>query len=151
MRARSLSIKHRPQETDAGCLAACVQMALESLDVAISQKELNRLFELTPAGVPTPRLGRLERYGVQVTIQRGDQDDLLKAIDSGVPPILFVRTGQLAYWNIDTQRALLVSGYEGPDVLLNDPAFSDAPQRVNIDELMLAWDEFDNTYALITL
>jgi len=108
------------------------------------------LFDLTPAGLPAPRLTRLERYGVQVTIQQGNQADLLQAIDQNVPPIVFVRTAQLPYWDIDTQHAVLVSGYDGPDLLLNDPAFPDAPWRVSADEFMLAWDEFDNTYALLT-
>jgi ABC-type bacteriocin/lantibiotic exporter with double-glycine peptidase domain len=150
MSTNLLPIEHRSQEADAGCLAACVQMVMGNLGITVSQNELNRLLELTPAGVPTPRLLRLERYGVQATIQRGDQNDLLEAIDPGAPPILFVCTGQLSYWDIDTQHALLVSGYDGPDLLLNDPAFPDAPQRVHIDELMLAWDEFDNTHTLIT-
>ncbi len=30
------------------------------------------------------------------------------------------------------------------------PAFPDAPKTVPTDELMLAWDEFDNAYAQIT-
>jgi len=45
---------------------------------------------------------------------------------------------------------LLLSSYKDPHLLLNDPAFPDAPRRVNVDELMLAWDEFDNIYALLT-
>ncbi len=150
MPAHLLLIEHYPQKADAGCLAACVQMALARLGITISQNELNRLFDLTPAGVPVPRLKRLEQYGVQVTIQQGDQVDLLQAIDRGVPLIVFVRTASLSYWDVDTQHALLVSGYDGSDLLLNDPAFPDAPQRVSVGEFMLAWDEFDNTYALLT-
>ena len=146
----SLPVEHRPQKADAGCLAACVQMALTRLNISVSQDELNRLFDLTPAGVPMPRLKRLERYGIHVTIRQGNQADLLQTIDQGVPPIVFVRTAQLPHWDIDTQHAILVSGYDGSNLLLNDPAFPDAPQRVNADELMLAWDEFDNNYALLT-
>lgn len=41
-------------------------------------------------------------------------------------------------------------GYAGPHLLVNDPAFPAAPQTVLADELMLAWDEFDNAYALLT-
>lgn len=107
MPARLLLIEHHSQESDAGCLAACVQMALERLGITISQDELNCLFDLTPAGVPLSRLKRLERYDVRVTIQRGSQADLLRAIDQDVPPIIFVRTGQLSYWDIDTQHAVL--------------------------------------------
>ena len=151
MPTRSLKIEHSLQETDAGCLAACAQMALAQLGITVSQKELNRLFDLTPAGVPLPRLKRLERYGIRVTIQRGNHSDLLEAIDSGTAPIVFVRTGQLSYWNIDTQHAVLISGYEGSDLLVNDPALRQAPQKVNANELLLAWDEFDNIYAAFTL
>jgi hypothetical protein len=53
--ARSLPIEHRPQEVDAGCLAACAQMALTAIGVTASQTDLNRIFEifeLTPVGVP---------------------------------------------------------------------------------------------------
>jgi ABC-type bacteriocin/lantibiotic exporter with double-glycine peptidase domain len=146
---RSLQVEHSLQETDAGCLAACAQMALAQLGITVSQKELNLLFDLTPAGVPVPRLKRLEQYGVQVTIQRGSCYDLMEAVDSGTAPIVFIRTGQLFYWNIDTQHAVLISGYDGPDLLVNDPALRQAPQRVNANELLLAWDEFDNIYAML--
>ena len=66
-----LAIEHRPQEVDAGCLAACVQMALAHLGITVSQKALNRLFKLTPAGVPVSRLVRLECYDIRVTMLRG--------------------------------------------------------------------------------
>jgi hypothetical protein len=74
-----------------------------------------------------------------------------KAIDQNVPPLLFIRTGQLSYWNEDTQHTVLVSGYDDLDLLVHDPAFPDAPRRVNADEIMLAWDEFDNTFATLSL
>jgi ABC-type bacteriocin/lantibiotic exporter with double-glycine peptidase domain len=151
---RLLAIEHTPQEVDAGCLAACCQMLLARLGISVSQEELelNQLFELTPLGVPLSRLTRLEPYGVQVAIQKdGDWDALRQAIDQDLPSIVFVRTQQLSYWIQDTQHVLLVSGYDDPNVLLHDPAFSNAPQRVLADELMLVWDEFDNVYAHIVL
>jgi len=100
-------------------------------------------------GVPASHLVRLEgRYGVEVSFRRGTANDLRDAVARNLPPIVFVRTDQLPYWTVDTQHALLVSGYDEETFLLNDPAFS-APQCVTILELMLAWDEFDNRYALI--
>lgn len=146
-----LPIELRPQEAEAGCLAACVQMVLVRSGLVISQAELNRLFELTPAGVPLSRLGRLGRYGVQVTIRRnGDLPDLYQAIAQNIPPIVFMRTAPLPYWSEDSQHAVVVSGYDETHLWLNDPAFPDAPQKVLAGELMLAWDEFDNAYALLT-
>jgi ABC-type bacteriocin/lantibiotic exporter with double-glycine peptidase domain len=149
MPKRWLTIEHRPQEVDAGCLAACVQMALAHLDITVPQKALNRLLELTPAGIPVSRLVRLDRYGVRVELLRGTLDDLIHAIDQGVPPIVFVRTDPLPYWSLDTQHALLISGYDGDDLLINDPAFPTAPQQVGAASFCLAWDEFDNRYAVL--
>lgn len=149
MPLRLLQLEHRPQEEEAGCLAACAQMALARLGLQLSQGELNHLFELSSAGVPLSRLTRLKKFNVQVTIQQGDLVDLLQTVDQDLTPLVFVRTGQLSYWESDTQHVLLVSGYVGSDVFLNDPALPHAPQRVSADELMLAWDEFDNVYAVI--
>ena len=144
-----LTIEHCTQEAEAGCLAACVQMALAHLGILLSQQTLNRLFGLTAAGVPTSRLERLKRYGVQATLRQGTVDDLRREIDRGLPPILFLRTGLLPGWSIDTQHAVLVSGYDGEDFLVNDPAFLTAPQRIDVATLELAWDEFDCRYAII--
>lgn len=150
MPKNSLAIEHCPQETDAGCLAACVQMALAHLGITVSQKALNRLLELTPAGVLISRLIRLERYGVQVTMNHGTVDDLVQAIEQGIPPIVFVHTSQLPYWSIGTQHALLISGYEDNELLINDPALPAAPQKVNAAILQLAWDEFDDRYVTLS-
>jgi len=148
---RLLPIKHQPQEEDSGCLAACSQMQLLGLGISVSQRVLNKLFDLRKGGVPFPHVRRVERYGVKVTLASGDETDLQKAIDQNRPPVIFVRTHQLtSYWKIDTRHAILVVGYDETHFYLNDPAFPDAPKRVLLDEVMLAWLEFDYTYALIT-
>lgn len=152
MPKRLLPIKHFPQEADAGCLAACVQMISTFLETPILQKKLNQLFELTSLGVPLSRLTRLGRYGLRVNIHHfSDLEDLQRSVDNDNPPIIFVRTHQLSYWQEDTQHALLLIGYDDTNLFINDPAFPDAPKQIDVDELMLAWDEFDNTYATITL
>lgn len=151
MPMHSLPIEHCLQEVDAGCLAACAQMVLAGLGVTVSQAELNQLFELTPLGVPLSRLTRIDSYGVRVTIHRnGTLEDLIQAVDQNIPPIVFIRTAQLTYWQEDAQHALVVRGYDGSYLLLNDPAFPDAPKKILAEELMLAWDEFHNAYAEIT-
>lgn len=127
-------------------------MTLTFLETPISQKKLNQLFELTSLGVPLFRLTRLDRYGLQVNIHNfSDLEDLQQSVDNNIPPIIFVRTHQLSYWQEDTQHALLLVGYDDTNLFINDPAFPDAPKQINVDELMLAWDEFDSTYATITL
>ena len=145
-----LKINHYPQTIKVGCLAACAQMVLRPLGISVSQQKLHRRFDPTPIGVPFSRLRYLRNYNVQVTINQGDLSDIILAIDQNTPPIIFLRTGELSYWQSDTQHAVVVVGYDNDDLLLNDPAFQNAPQRVLADELMLAWDELDNFYALLT-
>ncbi len=148
---RLLPVEHVQQEEEANCLAACAHMALTYLGVRASQRRLNRQLGLRSGGIPYSRLMRLEQYGVDVWLQSGDETRLYAAIDAHSPPILFVRTNELrSYWQIDTRHALLVIGYDDTHFFLNDPAFSDAPKRVLVDELMLAWLEFDYNYATIT-
>jgi ABC-type bacteriocin/lantibiotic exporter with double-glycine peptidase domain len=148
----SLPIEHRQQEDEAGCLAACAQMVLAHLGVTVSQADLNRLFELTPLGVPLSRLQRLtQSYKVQVTIHHeGSLADLQQAVNENTPLIIFIHTGQLTYWSEQAQHAVVVVGYDGSALLLNDPAFPDAPKQVPADEFILAWDEFDNIYARLS-
>jgi len=145
-----LAVDHFPQEEEAGCLAACTQMALSYLGIQRTQAELNQLFSLRQGGVPLSRLQRIEPYGVQVAIQSGEETHLRQAIDEGIVPFVFIRTNELSYWQTDTRHVILVVGYDEANFLIHDPAFADAPKSVNADELMLAWGEFDYLYATVT-
>ncbi|MBK8047255.1 MAG: hypothetical protein IPK16_09120 [Anaerolineales bacterium] len=86
--------------------------------------------------------------GVDVIYATGDESTL-GAIDRGNPPIIFVDTGELPYWNLQLRHAILMVGYDEVDVFLNDPAWDTAPMTTSWDDLMLAWSEFDYRYALI--
>jgi len=146
-----LPIEHRPQEENVGCLAACAQMVLSHLGITATQRQLNRLFDLKEAGALLSNIDRAHSFGVRVIRKSGTEQDIKFAIDQGIPPILFVSTGQLqTYWQDDVQHAVLVIGYDDTYLYLNDPAFPDAPKQVPLDEVMLAWLEFDYVYALIT-
>jgi uncharacterized protein YvpB len=68
----------------------------------------------------------------------------------GEPCIVFLRTGELPYWQEDTGHAVVLVGMDEDVVYLNDPAFAQAPQRVSRGDFLLAWLEFDYDYAVIT-
>ena len=151
MPMRLLPVNHLQQDNEFGCLAACTQMVLRFYDVTVSQTELNRLFELRSGGVPFSNVSRVARYRVRVTLEEGNEYFLKQAIDQQHPLIIFVHTEQLtSYWDISTWHAVVVVGYDEDNFLIHDPAFHDVPKRVAIDELMLAWLEFDYSCALIT-
>jgi ABC-type bacteriocin/lantibiotic exporter with double-glycine peptidase domain len=146
---RLLSVEHCRQTEQAGCLAACVQMALQHIGISQSQAHLNRLFGLMPEGTPSSRVQRLGAFGVDVVYASGDEIVLREAVDRGIPPIIFVDTGDLPYWAIRLRHAVLMVGYNEKNVYLNDPDQATAPVTASWGDLMLAWSEFDYKYALI--
>lgn len=146
-----LPVKHFPQESEAGCLAACSQMILRFLGIKKSQRSLHRLFQPTPFGVPFSWLARLQQFNVTISIRSfGDQSTLIEAIAQQTPPIVFLRTQFLPCWQADTQHAIVVVGYDDTNFWVNDPAFTQAPLVVPVASLLLAWDGMDYAYALIT-
>lgn len=146
-----LPVKHFTQESEAGCLAACSQMILRTLNIKKSQYQLNRLYQTTPFGVPFSRVTRLEKFGVTISLNTfGDEVALYRMIDQHIAPIVFLRTQPLPYWQADTQHAVVVIGYDDDHFLVNDPAFLQAPQSVTIEALLLAWDYMDYAYSTIT-
>jgi ABC-type bacteriocin/lantibiotic exporter with double-glycine peptidase domain len=151
MPTRLLDVNHFVQEEPFGCLAACAQIILDYLQIPSTQEQLNRRLGLRSAGTRYTHLERLTALGVHVTLQAGTEDALKLAIEQGTPPIVFVLTGELtSYWQENVRHAVVITGYDDANFYLNDPAFPHAPKLVPIDELMLAWLEFDFMYALIT-
>lgn len=145
-----LAAPHRLQEEDAGCLAACAQTVLSYWGIEQTQTRLNLLLGLTSIGVPFRKIQRLSAFGVSVSLQTGGKPDLCDAIDHKLPPILFVMTGHLPYWQDNTSHTVVMVGYDDAGALLADPLFADAPQRVGWEALLLAWSEHDYTFALVT-
>jgi hypothetical protein len=70
-------------------------------------------------------------------------------IDRGVPDIIFLRTGELPYWQVDTPHAVVLAGLEADSAYLFDPAVKTVPITVSSGDLMLAWLHFDYTYAVL--
>ncbi len=145
-----LRVEHVPQEEELGCLAACVHMALTYIGIIRSQRELNHLLGLMSTGTPASRVLLLSQLGVSVQYQSANEQILQSSIDHGTPPIVFLFTGDLPYWNANLRHAVVVVGYSDTHVSLNDPAFPDSPKEVSWGDFMLAWSEFDYRCALIT-
>jgi hypothetical protein len=76
---------------------------------------------------------------------------LLSALDSGQPVILFVRTGFLDYWQEDVAHAIVVVGVtEGQHFWLHDPALPTGPLIASWDGLLAAWAEFSYRGAALS-
>jgi ABC-type bacteriocin/lantibiotic exporter with double-glycine peptidase domain len=113
-------------------------------------EQLIHLLRISAAGASFRNLLFLKALGVEVSIFQAEMTDLSACLSRNIPPIVFVDTGELAYWPERTAHAVVVIGMDEEWVYFNDPAFSDAPKQVSLAEFDLAWLEMDQYCAIIT-
>ncbi len=144
-----LPVSHRKQLQSSDCLAACAAMVLDYLDVSFEYDRLLDLLRITPFGANFQNLQYLQSLGVKVLTASGEIETLRLHLERNLPPIAFVKTGELSYWDEANNHAVVVVGIEGKEIFINDPAFADAPQKISVGEFMLAWIGMEQFYALI--
>lgn len=145
-----LTVPHHTQRQQADCLAACTAMILAYLGQQVDYSRLLNLVDVQGYGAPSSNIQRLTRLGVAVDFGPGTLAELQQQLLRSRPCIVFIRTGELSTWSEDTGHAVVLVGMTQDAVLLNDPAFVQAPQRIPMDEFMLAWLDFDYDYAVIS-
>ena len=146
-----LPVSHRQQRQQADCLATCAAIVLDYLQVPNDYDRLCQLLKVRHIGATFHNLKQLERLGVTVLVDKGEETDLRTSVELGLPPIVFVKTAELPYWDEALGHAVVVVGFEDNTIYLNDPAFPDAPKQAPVDEFLLAWIDADQFYALIRL
>ena len=147
-----LPVSHLKQKGDGDCLAACTAMVLEFIGHGTDYSRLLQLLRIRNFGAPAGNIRSIAQLGLSVTYSVTDIDGLLQMLDSGMPVIVFLRTGDLPYWPHQTDHAVVVVGYDTETQLihLNDPYFDQAPITVPREFFELAWLERDYYYATIT-
>jgi ABC-type bacteriocin/lantibiotic exporter with double-glycine peptidase domain len=145
-----LPVPHRQQQAYGECLAACADMILHYLGFSISYKRLLKLLRVKPlAGTRSSNIRELKKLGFSVIYEQGTFDKLYHHLSNDRPCIAFVKTGELPYWDDDTDHAVVVVGLDDNNVFINDPEFPDAPMQVSRGHFDLAWVERDDFYAVI--
>ncbi len=145
-----LNVPHLLQDKPSWCLPACVAMVAAYWGQPLYQADVARWLGTQAIGTPSSRIQRLAAYGFAVVYQPGSLIQLQWWIQQRTPCILFVRTGSLSYWQIDTPHAVVLAGFEDDQAYLFDPYHPQSPQEVSAEELMLAWSYSDYTYAVLT-
>lgn len=128
-------------------------MALSHLGISRSQKELARLLKMRPGfGTPIPNITNLRSRQIDVTYQlNGSLPTIQRWLEHNIPVIACVEAGELPHWyGVRAQHAVLVVGIDEQAVNLYDPALTHGPTHVAIGDFLLAWDEMENRYAVIT-
>jgi ABC-type bacteriocin/lantibiotic exporter with double-glycine peptidase domain len=124
-------------------------MVLEFLGQTVSEADLARLLGTQAFGTPATNLRLLEQMGFSVTYESVTLATLRSYLQSGIPCLVFVRTGDLPYWEEDTAHVLVAVAIDEESIYVNDPAFETAPQTISLDYFLLAWSEFDHRCAVI--
>ncbi len=146
-----LPVPHRTEAFAGACLPACCQMALALWGISESQSEIAaQIGHIEGAGTAARIITRLTALGVEVEWREyGTVNELRQAIAEGKVPVVFLRTGELPYWDQDVPHALVIVGVEADTVYVNDPAFENAPIPVPVGDFELAWDEFGCQWAIV--
>ena len=144
-----LDVPHLRQDEVGWCLPACVAMIAAYWQQPITQADIARWLDAQAIGIPASRIERLGQRGFKVIYRTGSLVELGAWLAQGVPCILFLRTGELSYWQIDTPHAAVLVGLEADDAYLLDPAVEATPIKVPSGDLLLAWSHFEYTYAVL--
>jgi ABC-type bacteriocin/lantibiotic exporter with double-glycine peptidase domain len=126
-------------------------MVLAFQGVALGEEELCDLLETQRAGTEVLNVLFLNQRlaGCRAEVASASFDDLARWLQEGIPPIVFVTTGPLSYWQAECLHALVVVGIEEQSVLVHDPAFGTAPLTIPHDEFLAAWGELAQLTALV--
>jgi len=144
-----LNVPHLKQAKAGWCLPACAAMVTAYWQQPLVQADIAHWLDAHGIGVASSRIQRLGQHGFQVVYSAGSLAELQAWLAHKVPCILFVRTGELPYWRIDTPHAVVLAGLEEEQAYLFDPAIDTAPVNVLVGDLLLAWSHSDYTYAVL--
>jgi predicted double-glycine peptidase len=145
-----LPVPHRPQQSEAGCLPACVQMVLAYWGIEQTQAKLAAQLGTDPiVGTPCSRVLRLRFSSLSALYLQAGLDDIRRWLAKDIPVITLVQTHELPYWSRRSAHTVVVIGVEESTVWVLDPAFEQAPIAVPVGDFGLACDAMDNRVVVI--
>ncbi|MBI1918599.1 MAG: peptidase C39 family protein [Planctomycetes bacterium] len=134
-----LNVPHYKQEFNYSCMAACVRMVLAHQGRSLSEAELRQLLNTQPSGTTPRNLTALGPLGLDVQLAVSNLSQLRDMLAAGLPPLVFVDTGPLEYWQTDCAHVAVLVGMDDTSVYLNDPFFDSAPQQSSLASFLQAW------------
>jgi ABC-type bacteriocin/lantibiotic exporter with double-glycine peptidase domain len=134
-----LNVPHFKQAFNYSCLASCVRMVLAHHGQSLPEADLRQLLETKPSGTRAGNLTAVASLGFHVRLDASNLAQLRDAVTAGLPPIVFLDTGALDYWQVDCAHVTVVVGIDDTSVYLNDPFFDTAPQRTSLASFLRAW------------
>lgn len=125
-------------------------MILQYLGKTVDYTQLMQLLKIKAYGAPAGNIRSLTSLNLNVVYSKTDMAGLKTLLEQNYPVIVFVRTGELPYWNYSTDHAIVVAGYDADNIYVNDPDRDEFPITIPYGDFELAWLERDYYYALLT-
>lgn len=144
-----IPVPHHRQHSSSDCLGACAYMVLEYLAQHPIYDDLLKVLDIGPIGAPRRNIVRLTSRNISVVYREATVAILLDLVQHGVPVIVFVDTGELPYWSSATNHAIVVVGADAEQLLVNDPAYPEAPIAVAVGDFELTWLNSEYMCAII--
>jgi ABC-type bacteriocin/lantibiotic exporter with double-glycine peptidase domain len=145
-----LPVPHYKQSADGQCLPAYVRMVLAYLGHELEEATIAELLRSYKFGTPVSNIRYIESLSLSVTFGPMSVARLHAHLREGTPCIVFVQAGELPYSESEGFHAIVVIGLSEQTAYVNDPALDTGPQAVPLDDLRLAWSEFEYEGAVIT-
>lgn len=144
-----LNVPHFKQELNYSCVAACVRMVLAHYGRNESEANLRQLLGTTPHGTRAASVMRVARLGFDVQFGASNLSQMQAALATNVPPIIFLLTGALDYWNVNDAHAVVLVNVDTTTAYLNDPFFDAFPQQTSLASFHQAWATTGHLAAVI--
>jgi hypothetical protein len=127
-------------------------MILQFIGRGVDYFQLLQLLRIKTSGAPAGNIRLLTQLGLIVDYSVSDVEGLFRLLIGGQPVIVFLRTGDLPYWEHQTDHAVVVVGFDDDtrSIYLNDTFFDEAAIAVPREYFELAWLERDYYYATIS-
>ncbi|MBC8185419.1 C39 family peptidase [candidate division KSB1 bacterium] len=148
-----LKIPHFEQEQNGSCLPACARMILDSLAITKTEAEIRKLLKTKPAGTNPLNIANLKELDIEIKVTFSSLDELLDHLKSKLPSIALLWTGEINYWDsnlyFDYLHAVVVVGFDKENIFVNDPAFSNYPQKIPYIYFLNAWSYSQHMLILL--
>ena len=144
-----LNVPYFRQEFNYSCVAACVRMVIAHYGRNESEDDVRQLLGTTPRGTRAANVTNVVQLGFDVRFGASNLSQLQTMLVANVPPIIFLLTGTLNYWETNDAHAVVLIGVDSASVHLNDPFFDTFPQQTPLANFQRAWATTGHLSAFI--
>ena len=114
-----------------------------------SEDNVRQLLGTKPRGTRAANVTNIVQLGFDVRFGASNLSQLQAMLAANVPPIIFLLTGTLDYWETNEAHAVVLIGVDAASAHLNDPFFDTLAQQTSLANFQQAWATTGHLAAFI--